>query len=179
MRHLLDRVLAGLPRDRVAPLRIALDRELRSTLRRARDAGAGEVHTQLHLVRGLPVDAALTVSLLPLDSGELLGGLVGRVLGDAADVVQIGEAALAGLPALRRRRRWAEPAAVGADPGLPTRWSTGVDWVVGLPGGEGVLVLAFATSTEPVVEALVELFDALAATLRLEPVAAACPPVRS
>lgn len=165
VRALLDRALAGLPRDRVAPLRIQLDRELRADLRRAREHGAVEVHTQVQLVRGLPVSAALTVSLLPLEQGPdaPLGGLVAAVLGDAGDVVEVGEQVLAGLPALRRRRRWPEPV-----PGGAQVWSTGVDWLLALPGEDAVLVLSFATTTDPVADALVELFDALAGTLRLE-----------
>lgn len=170
VRGMLEHALAGLPRDQVAPLRIRLYRELRANLRRAREAGAVEVHTQVQLVRGLPVDAALTVSLLPYDGDGLLAGPVAAVLGDAGDVVELGEAVVAGVPALRRRRRWAEQ--VPPTPGRPEAaavWSTGLDWVLALPGGEGVLVLSFATATEPVADALVELFDALAGTLRLEP----------
>ena len=47
--------------------------------------------------------------------------------------------------------------------------STGVDRAVPLPDGDGALRLACSTVTEPVPEELVALFDAIAASLRLEP----------
>jgi hypothetical protein len=50
--------------------------------------------------------------------------------------------------------------------------STGLDWVVLLPDGDGVLMLSFGTVTEPVADELVLLFDAMAGSLELEPAGA-------
>lgn len=166
VKALLDRRLKRLPRDQIASGRRAMERELRQQLAEARDAGARDVYAQVELIRGMPVSAGLTVSRLRVaaDDETLLRGLT-AVLGAAGDVVESGTAVAGGLPALRRRRRFRRALADGA-PALPL---TAVDWVVSLPDSDEVLVLAFATATEQVADALVALFDAIAQSLEIAP----------
>lgn len=161
---LLDRRLAHLPRDAVAAGRRTLERELRARLAEARDAGAGDVFAQVDLVAGVPVSAGLTVARLaaPAEDGALLAGLV-SVLGRSTDVVQRSAEQCAGRPALRRRRRFVR----AVEDGLPALPQTGVDWVVSLPDSPDVLVLSFATASDPVADELVALFDAVACSLVL------------
>lgn len=163
---LLDRRLRHLPRDTIASGRRMMERELRAHLAEARVAGASDVYTQVDLVQGMPVSAGLTVSKLRMDAddGTLLEGLT-VVLGRAEGVVESGVATAGGLPALRRRRHFLRPLADGMEP----QPQTAVDWVVSLPDSEEVLVLAFATSTEQVADALVALFDAIACSLEITP----------
>ena len=161
---LLDRRLRHLPRDEIARGRRVLERELRAALSDARQAGAGDVWTQVDLVAGMPVTAGLLVARLQVaaDDETLLDGLT-RVLGAAGDVVESGPVLAGGLPALRRRRRFSRALAEGTSE-LP---QTGVDWPVPLPGSDDVPVLSFATSTWQVADELVQVFDAVAGTLEL------------
>lgn len=167
VRRLIDRRTAHLPRDEVAAARRRLTVELRGMLGQARDAGVEAVHAQLELMRGLPVTATCTVTLLdgaasdPRTLAQLAAGL-----GSAGTVTEHDVHALAGLPAIRRRRR-GRVTADGSEGSVP---STGLDWIVPLPDGEGVLALSFTTVTEPVAEELVVLFDAIAGTLQLDQV---------
>jgi hypothetical protein len=163
---LLDRRLQHVPRDAVAQSRRAMQAELHRVLEEARQAGASEVYSQMDLVHGLPVSAGLTVSRVqvPADREQVRTGL-GGVLGTGEGVVESGGAEVNGLPALRRRRHLLREPAPGAAP----QPHVAVDWVVPLPDGDDVLLLAFATSTTKVAEELVQLFDAIAQSIELEP----------
>ena len=164
---LLDRRLRKLPRDEVATGRRIMERQLRAQLGEARVAGASEVYAQVDLIRGMPVSAGLTVSRQQVRAQDkaLLSGL-GAVLGTAEGVVESGPVALdIGLVALRRVRRFQHVAAEGT----PPQEQTTVEWVVPLPDCDDLLVLAFATSTPQVAEALVMLFDAVAQSLEIAP----------
>lgn len=166
VKRLLDRQLAALPRDRVATVRRLLESELRNLLGQARDAGVSALHAHLALVRGLPVSASCTVRMLRggVDDPRLVAEMA-DVLGADGTVVEIDVRPLAGLPAIRRRRHRAMPV---EGTGRST-WTTGLDWVVPLPDGEGAVMLCFGTVTEPVADQLVELFDAMAGSLQLTP----------
>lgn len=163
--RLLDRRLAHLPRDQIATVRRRLRSELRALLAEARDAGAGSVHTHLALMRGLPVTATCAVALLEggVDDPRLVAELVGA-FGSDGTVDQLDVRPLAGLPAIRRRRRVSTPIEETGQQAA----GTVLDWAVPLPDGEGALLMSFSTLTEPVVEELVQLFDAIAASLLLE-----------
>lgn len=163
---MLDRRLRHLPRDQIAGGRRRLEQELRQQLAAARASGASEVYAQVDLVHGMPVSAGLTVGRLQVggDDESLMKGLT-ALLGAAGDVVACEPATVGGVPALRRRRRFLRAVADGT-PALP---QTAVDWVVPLPDSDDVLVLAFATSTEQIADALVALFDAIAMSLELTP----------
>lgn len=162
---LLDRRLRRLPRDEVATGRRIMERELRAQLSQARLAGASEVYAQVDLIRGMPVSAGLIVSRqsVRVRDDALVTGL-GAVLGSSEGVVESGPVRLeSGLPALRRVRRFQHVVAEGT----PPQEQTTVDWVVSLPDSDDLLVLAFATSTPQVADALVMLFDAVAQSLEL------------
>lgn len=166
VRALLDRRLRHLPRDEIAAGRRTMERELREYLAEARDAGASDVYAQFDLIQGMPVSAGLTVARVSIagDDQTLLQALT-AVLGAAGDVIESGPTSAGGLPALRRRRRFVRALADGSPP-LP---QTAVDWVIPLPDSDDVLVLAFATSTDQVADALVTLFDAIAESLEITP----------
>lgn len=117
-------------------------------------------------MRGLPVSAALTVARLALPSADAASALH-PLLAGGEHVVESGRAQLAGLPAMRRRRRWIGPVLDGE--GAPQVPQTAVDYVVALPDDDDLLVLSFSTLSEPVVEQLVAVFDAVAGTLQLHP----------
>lgn len=161
---LLDRRLRHLPRDEIASGRRKLEHELRAMLAEARAAGASDVYTQVDLISGMPVSAALTVARLQVtaDDATLMEGLT-RVLGASGDVVETDGRKAGGLPALRRRRHFTRAVAAGLDP----QPQTGVDWLVSLPDCDDVLVLSFVTSTHQVREELVTLFDAVAGSLEV------------
>ena len=166
LRKLLDRALAHLPRDEVAPARRSHELHLRSLLDEAREIGASDVYVLARLTRGFPVSAGLTV--LPIGRTEGEHDLLPRLtaaLGDAVGVVSHEQTTLVGAPALRRQRRVRQPSPA-ADPPGPELWRTHVDWVVALPD-DGWLALSFATETDALAAELVELFDAMAASLEL------------
>lgn len=162
---LLDRRLRKLPRDEVATGRRIMERELRAQLGEARVAGASEVYAQVDLIHGMPVSAGLTVSRqqVRVRPEALVSGL-GAVLATSEGVVESGPVLLeSGLPALRRVRRFQHVVAEGT----PPQEQTTVEWVVSLPDCDDLLVLAFATSTPQVADALVMLFDAVAQSLEI------------
>jgi hypothetical protein len=166
IRRLIDRSFEGKPRDELVQQRIQLDQLMRRQCAAAAALGASHVHALTEPVRGYPVSATLigVPMQVPAD-GELLDALT-EVLGSSEGVVAAGETEVGGLFALRRVRR-----ALGRldeDPGSPEVMTTHVEYVVALPD-ESLLVLAFTTSTEPVHEVLVPLFDAIASTLRVAP----------
>jgi hypothetical protein len=169
VRRLLDRQMAHLPRDRVAPVRRQLAAELGTLLGQAREVGADSVHAHVGLMRGRPVSATCTVSLQRggTEDPRLVAELVTRLAADDG-LVEIDVRPLAGLPAIRRRVRRPLPVE-GTGRSVA---STGLDWVVLLPDGDGVLMLSFGTVTEPVADELVLLFDAMAGSLELEPAGA-------
>jgi hypothetical protein len=169
VKRLLDRQLGHLPRDRVARVRRSMETELRGLLAQARETGAATLHAHFALMRGLPVSATCTVVLLRdgPDDPRVLEAL-STAMGREGGVVEVDVRPLAGLPAVRRRRRRPVP----VEGTGRTTWSTLLDWVVPLPDGDGTLLLSFATVTEPVADELVALFDAIAQSLELTPAAA-------
>lgn len=164
IRRLIDRSLDAHPRDELALHRARLDQALRRQCATAAEAGASHVHALTEPVRGYPVSA--TLMGVPLDlppEADLLDALT-DVLGTADGVVESGETTLGGMFALRRVRR--VPSRLDEDPSSPEVMTTHVEYVVGLPD-DLLLVLVFTTSTEPLQEALVVLFDAIAGTLQV------------
>ena len=83
VRRLLDRQMAHLPRDRVAPARRRMEGELRSLLTEARQAGATTLHAHVGLVRGVPVSATCAVSLVRGVAVEASEDLVAHPVGHA------------------------------------------------------------------------------------------------
>jgi hypothetical protein len=161
---LLDRQLASLPRDRVATLRRELEGELTRLVERAVANGAVEMYLNVDLMRGLPVAASCLVTVVPtgavtaLPAAELAGMMAERP-GDEVGVLEV-----AGAPAARVRRR--EPV-TDAD-GLSTGELavTRLQVYVPVPNTAEMLLLSFSTPMDPIADAMVTLFDAIAGSLR-------------
>jgi hypothetical protein len=164
--QILDTALSGKPRDELIHFRIELDRSLRLQIRDARRSGATHVHALVRPIAGLPVSASF--STVPVDSPDVdeLALALSAVLGEAEDVVELGHVDLQDRGALRRIRR--TPGMVSTGQGNRQIITTFVDYVVPLDD-TSVLVFAFSTSTEPVHEELVTLFDAIVTTLHRAP----------
>ena len=161
---LLDRQLASLPRDRVATLRRELDGELTRQVERAVANGAVEMYLNIDLMRGLPVAASCLVTVVPVGFGTALpatelAALMGDEPGDEVGVLEV-----TGAPAARVRRR--EPV-TDAD-GLSTGELavTRLQVYVPVPNRTEMLLLSFSTPMDPIADAMVTLFDAIAGSLR-------------
>lgn len=99
---------------------------------------------------GIPLPASCLVSYVeqgsvPVPMDVLAADLAAE--GGAVTTVEI-----AGRPAVRRR--YAEPPV------------TRLDYMLTMPGKPGLVTLAFATPLEPLADALVVLFDAIAESLK-------------
>jgi hypothetical protein len=129
-------------------------------------AGGLQLFLSVGAVAGIPLSASLLVTGVPVTGPEEL-----RALGEAAatagrDVSWPQLPAGSGL-----RTGWRQPPGAIGDPspdddldaGLAT---TCIDLHVPVPGAQRVLLLQFRTQLEPLADALVELFDAVATTLR-------------
>lgn len=161
VRRLLDRRFSGVSRDEVARARHELAAALEEQLAKAAEQGARQLHVQTQPVRGVPVSASLVVALVGNLPERSFPAALDRALGGADGVVEHGEARAGDYPALRRLRRVRSQ----GGPEGTERWETIVDYVVELNEAE-LLVLTFATTTEPVAGPMVLLFDAIASSLR-------------
>ncbi len=167
-------------------IRRALRRQLLDTVASAGAASGIEVLLCVDPVRGKSVSASCLVSFVPPPAGagaapapELL-----PALGTGESAAEWSVVPVAGQDALRRRHRGVtSPEPVTGNPvtgnpvtGNPVTGNpvepvaeatvTRVDYVIPVPGSSAHLALSFATVTEPVVDALVALFDAIARSLR-------------
>ena len=166
IRSLLNQRFAALPRDRVAALRRDIERELATRALRAVDAGAVDLWIQADVVHGLPVTAALTVSVLPVVGDQQSAQLADAL--QAPDVVELGVVVIDAGQAVRRIRR----TAAGSDPdghlgvlddALPA--ATLVEYLIPLPEPGEVLLLSFSCPVDELAEVFTALFDAVAASL--------------
>lgn len=165
VKRLLDRSLAGKPRDELIDTRVQLDRLLRRQLGDARRAGAQHLHSSYEPVRDRHVSASLlTVPIRTHDSDQIASEL-NHVLGEAQGVVENGYTDAGGHPALRRVRR--RPMKLSDHPDEPEVTGTSVDYVVQLPD-KSLLVMVFTTVTDELHRELVVLFDAIADTLHVD-----------
>ncbi|MGH3721037.1 MAG: hypothetical protein ACRDRI_19760 [Pseudonocardiaceae bacterium] len=161
---LLDRWLASLPRDRVAVLRRELDGELTRQVERAVVSGAVEMYLSVDLMRGLPVAASCLVTVVPsgaataLPAAEL-AALLGERPGDEVGVLEVAWA-----PAARVRRREPVTEADGLSTGELA--VTRLQVYVPVPNTPEMLLLSFSTPMDPIADAMVALFDAIAGSLR-------------
>jgi hypothetical protein len=160
--RLLDRQFAGTARDELVSVRIEADRRLKQDLARAAENGVTQVHALVDPVAGLPVSATLLVAQLYVGTDHDLSQQLGRLLGDAEGVLEVGERTLGGVPAMRRRRRALEPSSEAPD--APELWHTHLDYMVQI-SLDDLLVLSFVTSTDPLADELVFVFDSIAETL--------------
>ena len=161
---LLDRRLASLPRDRVATLRRELEGELTRLVERAVANDAVEMYLNVDLLHGVPVAASCLVTVVPVGFGPALpatevAALMGDQPGDEVGVLEV-----AGAPTARVRRR--EP--ITDTDGLSTGQLavTRLQVYVPVPNTTEMLLLSFSTPMDPVADAMVTLFDAVAGSLR-------------
>lgn len=162
----IDRILAQrfahVGRDQVAPLRRALRTDLLTLADDARGTGALDLYLLLDSPSDLPVDASLLVTLLAatpdgtVDPQDLMPFLSGP--DTTATVVQLRFAGSALRTQARRSAREGEALGIGAA-------RTRVQYLVETPDRSARLLLTFATTTEPVADRLVTLFDAMAGTV--------------
>lgn len=154
IRTLLDRRLAHLPRDEVAAQRAELEARLRDLVSNAQEIGAVDVLVPVDPVGGLPVAASCVVTIVP--GSASVAALAAR-MGEGAEEHEVVE--IAGRPAVRVRR-------LRPVPDEEDLKATVIEHVVPVPGGAETLVLSWSTPMAPFAEALTELFDAVAASLR-------------
>ncbi|WP_413757644.1 hypothetical protein [Streptomyces sp. MMBL 11-3] len=139
-----------------------LRRQAEEQLLGAAEAGAGQGGVVLYLsfleAAGIPLSASLLISRLPqrFDSLDVASALSGK--GETSRV----RLPAAG-PAVRRRRteRTREARRLGTE-----FEDTLVEYFVPVPDRDEVLMLTFSTPLEPIADAMAELFDAVAGTLR-------------
>lgn len=156
VQRLVDRQFRGL--DDQPLLRREAERELLGAATRAADAGGQMMWLSHQLVAGLPLSASLVASAGPAAGPGGFESVQGQLTGT-------GQVDVARVPAgtvVRRRSRGSdrESDRLGA-PDRPLL----VDYWLQAPDGNCV-VLAFSTPLEPLGEAMVELFDAVVASVR-------------
>jgi hypothetical protein len=148
-----------------AEARALLTRTLGSALRDAKAAGGLDVLICVAESHGVPIAASCLITYLDKDGEKV--PLDGLLMDLAARGGQVTGTEIAGGPAIRHQYEVVPPAArlpAGQDP-VSTR-VTMADFFLPLPGRPGLLVLSFSTPVEPLAEALVMLFDAIAGSLR-------------
>lgn len=166
---LLDRCLASLPRDRVSTLRRELEGELTRRAERAAENGAIDMYLNVDLVHGLPIAASCLVTSVSVGSATTLpaaelAAALGNRPGDEVGVLDV-----AGVQAARVRRREEVGDVTVGDTDVP--WPeelpvTRLDVYVPMPGRPEMLLLSFSTPMDPIADAMVALFDAIAGSLR-------------
>ncbi|MGW1625951.1 hypothetical protein [Streptomyces sp. NPDC002172] len=139
-----------------------LRRKAEEQLRGAAEAGAERGGVALYLsfleAGGIPLSASLLVSLLDekFDSLDAVAALSGSGEVEPVTLPAAGRAAR-----LLRRERTKESRRLGSE-----FQDTIVEYFVPVLDCHNVLLLTFSTPLEPIADAMVELFDAVAATLR-------------
>lgn len=145
--------------------RALLTRTLGGALRDARAAGGLDVLLSVAESHGVPIAASCLITYLDKDGDNV--PLDGLLMDLAARGGQVTGTEIAGGPAIRHQYEVSPPA--GRQPGDQDPVSTTVtmvDFFLPLPGRPGLLALSFSTPVEPLAEALVMLFDAIAESLR-------------
>ncbi|WP_406436403.1 hypothetical protein OHB00_20805 [Streptomyces sp. NBC_00631] len=139
-----------------------LRRKAEEQLRGAAEAGTERGGLALYLsfleAGGIPLSASLLVSLLDegFDSLDAVAALSGSGEVEPVTLPAAGRAAR-----LLRRERTKESRRLGSE-----FQDTIVEYFVPVRDRDNVLILTFSTPLEPIADAMVELFDAVAATLR-------------
>ena len=137
-----------------------MESQLLAMLADAAQNGVHRVHALTEPIRGVPVSGALVVSELVLASDDDLFAAVAKAFSGDEGVVEVDRFMLAGCETVRRRRHVLVPVVEGSEP----VWTTSVEYLVGT-GPLEILALAFTTSTEPVADEMVALFDSIAESL--------------
>jgi hypothetical protein len=160
---LLDRQLASLPRDRVATLRREVEGELTQLVERAIANGAVEIYLNVDLIRGLPVAASCLVTVVPTGAATALPAAELAALMRERPGDEVGVLEVAGAPAARVRRREPVTDADGLSSGELA--ITRLQVYVPVPHTTEMLLLSFSTPMDPIADAMVALFDAIAGSL--------------
>lgn len=139
-----------------------LRRQAEEQLLGAAEAGVEQGGVVLYLsfleAAGIPLSASLLISRIHqrFDSLDAVSALRDK-----------GEAALVRLPAAGRAARRRRSERTRESRRLGTEFAdTIVEYFVPVPDRDEVLMLTFSTPLEPIADSMVELFDAVAATLR-------------
>ncbi|MER6532679.1 hypothetical protein ABT215_02420 [Streptomyces sp900105755] len=165
--HRIDKVVKrGLRRTKAGPqLEAALAERMREQAEAAHANGGVEMYVMNQLLGQVPVSAGLVVTLLRPAPGTEAGDLgdIARSLALRATAEQVTLVDLPAGPAVRHRylRR---PAA--DDPDGNRLAVTHLDVYLAVPNSDQRLLLSFSTPMEPLADALVGLFDAVARTLQ-------------
>ncbi|SEE77032.1 hypothetical protein [Streptomyces sp. Ag109_O5-10] len=165
--HRIDKVVKrGLRRTKAGPqLEAALAERMREQAEAAHANGGVEMYVVNQLLGQVPVSAGLVVTLLRPAPGTEVGDLgdIARSLALRATAEQVTLVDLPAGPAVRHRylRR---PAA--DDPDGNRLAVTHLDVYLAVPNSDQRLLLSFSTPMEPLADALVGLFDAVARTLQ-------------
>jgi hypothetical protein len=144
---------ADLAEPQRSAVREKLAQMIRRALRDARSVGGIDVLLSLAERDGIPLAASCFISYLDQDQAVPLDMLAAKLsAGGGAAGAGVSLTEVGGGPAVRRRY---------AEDGV-----TKVDYFLPMPGRPtGFLVLAFGTPMQPLANALVTLFDAIARTL--------------
>lgn len=128
--------------------------------RSARDNGGVDLYLSHESVGGIPLAVSLVVSLVPLPPGEPSLHAVARELALPGATVAVVD-----LPAGGAVRRQRVDAAGAGELGAPQQESVLVDYALLGPAGT-MLLLSFSSPIVAVADALAELFEAVAGTVR-------------
>ncbi|MFF5491944.1 hypothetical protein [Streptomyces aquilus] len=153
---LIRRQFAGV--DDQPVLRRKAEEQLRDTAEAGVEQGGVVLYLSFLEVGGIPLSASLLVSRLhrKFDTLDAVAALAGS-----------GEAGLTKLPAVGRAARLVRREQSRQSRKLGSEFQdTVVEYFVPVPGRDEVLMLTFSTPLEPIADAMVELFDAIAGTLR-------------
>lgn len=164
--EVFGRLPRNVPRDKVLPYRLELERRLHGMVRQGRSKGALDLYLPVEYVHGVAIPASFIVSRGTLGGGELLGAsqVVATMAAESPDASSVTVDGVTGV----RFERIAEPDQVQDLRAASRR----VDYVLPVPGIPGDwLVIAFSTLGDGRPEGqftrlLVELFDAIVSTFR-------------
>lgn len=170
IKDILDEVFGrlprNLPRDKVMPYRLELERRLDGMVRQARSTGALDLYLPVEYVHGVAVPASFIVSKGTLGAGEFLDAsqIVACMAAESAEASPVTVDGVTGV-------RFERIAGLDRTQEMPAA-SRRVDYVLPVPGIPGDwLVIAFSTLGDGRPEGkftrlLVELFDAMMSTFR-------------
>lgn len=156
MSALIKRQFAGV--DDQPILRRKAEEQLRGTAEAGVEQGGVVLYLSFLEAGGIPLSASLLVSRLhrKFDSLDAVAALAGT---GEVGVVTLPEAGRAAR--LLRRQRTKQARKLGSE-----FEDTVVEYFVPVPDRDEVLMLTFSTPLEPIADAMVGLFDAVAETLR-------------
>ncbi|MEV5354153.1 hypothetical protein [Streptomyces sp. NPDC052693] len=156
VRALVTRRFAGV--DDQPVLRRKTEEHLLGTAEAAVEQGGVVLYLSFLEAGGIPLSASLLISRLyeRFDGLDAVAALAGS-----------GEVSLETLPAVGRVARVLRRERTKQSRKLGSEFEdTVVEYFVPVPGRDEVLMLTFSTPLEPIADAMVGLFDAVAATLR-------------